>query len=34
VAPEPPMPVEMIPEPLRERISRLHGELGYLPLGG
>lgn len=26
------VPVELIPEPLRERITRLHAELGYPPL--
>jgi Sulfotransferase family len=26
------VPVEQIPEPLRARISRLHGKLGYAPL--
>jgi hypothetical protein len=26
------VPVEMIPEPLRQRVSRLHAELGYPPL--
>lgn len=31
--PQAPVPVEMIPEPLRQRISRLHAELGYRPLG-
>ena len=32
--PEPAVPVEMIPEPLRGRVSRLHDELGYPPPGG
>jgi hypothetical protein len=32
--PEPAMPVEAIPDPLRERISRLHDQLGYPPPGG
>jgi hypothetical protein len=30
-APGPAMPAEAIPEPLRERIGHLHGELGYSP---
>jgi hypothetical protein len=28
------MPPELIPGPLRERVDRLHHELGYLPLEG
>jgi hypothetical protein len=28
-----PMPTEMIPEPVRHRVARLHVELGYPPLG-
>jgi hypothetical protein len=32
-APEAEVPAEMIPEPLRLRISRLHAELGYPPEG-
>ena len=31
-AAEPQVPVNMIPTPLRERITRLHAELGYSPL--
>jgi hypothetical protein len=30
--PEAKVPTEMIPEPLRQRISHLHAELGYAPL--
>jgi hypothetical protein len=31
-SPHPAVPVEMIPPPLRQRVSRLHNRLGYLPL--
>ena len=31
-SPEPEVPAEMIPPPLRQRVSHLHAELGYPPL--